>query len=206
MSSAAIRLSLVAALSHRAARKVRWLIALHAELPFGSLRAFFFSHVLRPFARVQHTSLSIVLPLFSPLSHLPVQHEEEPSCYFCCMNVSERCCALATGLFIFARVRRHLLYLRGSLPLPLALMPRRGPVCVHVSVSFVYWVKNKPTNLHFLRQSLWQKCVWPGTSAVLLGRFSCWASRHKSTFNSNPSTCTLVRQRTLNAKGKHSRC
>lgn len=42
------------------------------------------------------------------------QHEEEPLCYFGCMNVSMRCYAFATGLFIFARVRHHLLYLRGS--------------------------------------------------------------------------------------------
>lgn len=101
----AIRLSFLAALSQRC-EKVQWLIVL---LPKASrpLCACAFSHVLHPLPEcsTHHSQLC---------SFFLQQHEEEPLCYFGCMNVSMRCYAFATGLFIFARVRRHLLYLRGS--------------------------------------------------------------------------------------------
>lgn len=172
MSSAAIRLSLLAGLSHSTARKVWWLIALRAGLPLGSLRAllalrffvFFLSHVLRPFARVQHTSLSIVHPLFFNPSPSPTQHEEEPSCYFCCMIVSERCFTLATGLFIFAPVRRHLLYLRGSPPLaPSSHASQEPSLCPCECFLRLLGEKQTRKPAFFLPQSRWQKCVWPGT-------------------------------------------
>lgn len=116
---------------------------------------------LSPQCSTHHSQLCCLF--FSSLSL--AQHEEEPSCYFWCMNVSERCYALATGLFIFARVRRHLLYLRGSPPRPSpGSHASQGP-SLYPRECFLRLPGEKQTHkpAFFLRQSLWQKCVWPGT-------------------------------------------